>query len=213
MDPGFGLINGPRDFLNKARREANRLAVAESDPRADDDLGRLHDRLHDIVDFAINAAMALWHVTDWVANSDDPRAQAALNSIAASRTLKRPPKGRAPTPYDYLSDYVLDESTMALCQALANGPKHAVLRWQPALDPTMLFIGPAPGAHAGTAAVTIESHATVSGAVSAAGPGRLFAKLLIYDHRNPTKPVTGSALEVFQRALAYWESFFAKHGL
>jgi len=115
----FG-IEAPRDLLAKARREVGRLEQAENWHGTDD--------WEPIADAAINAALTLWHITDWIANSPDPACQSAIAQIKAKR-------GSAKTAaLAVLQEHVLDDSNIALCDALANGAKHFTIR-ERSLDP------------------------------------------------------------------------------
>lgn len=190
----FG-IETPRDLLAKARREVERLEQAENWHGTDD--------WEPIADAAINAALTLWHITDWIANSPDPACQSAIAQIKAKR-------GSAKTAsLAVLQEHVLDDSNIALCDALANGAKHFTIR-ERSLDPTRLFAKPdATTAYLGSSTVTIRADVTQSGSYSIAmpKPPRYFAKVII----NET--TSGRALDVFKAALSYWEKFFDDYRL
>ncbi|MFZ1908536.1 MAG: hypothetical protein WAU52_05585 [Burkholderiales bacterium] len=185
----FGLTT-PRDFLAKARREVERLAEAESQAYLAADVALLQDT-------AINAALSLWHVSDWIARSPE---QPYVDAIERIR-VERPSQKKA--PLEILREQIRDSSHMALCEALANGAKHLTLRQPPRLDPTRLQNTGGP--YTGTSAVDIAANVTLQPGVSTA-LSRYYAKLQINDTGMP-------ALEAFKAALAYWDSFFANYGL
>src|SRR5688572_33048330 len=62
-DLAFGLKT-PRDLLEKARREVGRLRQ-----RPIAIVAGLYNDEHETIDQAINAAISLWHIIDWLANS------------------------------------------------------------------------------------------------------------------------------------------------
>jgi len=185
----FGLTT-PRDFLAKAHREVERLAEIESRASSPADVALLQDT-------AINAALTLWHVADWVARWPDPAYVAAIERIR----VKRPSLKKA--RLEIVREHMLDSSHMALCEALANGAKHLTLHEPPRLDPTRLLTPGGP--YAGTSAVNLAADVTARPSVSGAVP-RYFAKLRINDSGMP-------ALKAFEGALADWDNFFTDYGL
>lgn len=185
----FGLKT-PRAFLAKARREVERLAEIEDRASSLADVALVQDT-------AINAALTLWHVADWVARWPDPAYVAAIERIRVERpSLKK-------ARLEIVREHIRDSSHMVLCEALANGAKHFELYERPSLDSTRLFTTSGP--FGGTAAVTVEADVTVRASVDAAIPF-YFAKLKINGEGL-------RALEVFKGALAYWDNFFTTYGL
>jgi hypothetical protein len=105
---GFGL-DSPRKLLDKAHWELEQLRSVIPQPTA--------DRNDQVVAYvALNTAWTIWHITDWIAASPDPRARALMASLGASslETLQHQLKTRYPI---FLN-----------CWELATGAKHAVLR-------------------------------------------------------------------------------------
>src|ERR1051325_2839834 len=123
-DYAFGLKT-PREFLEKARREVSRLESAMAE-------GAFASTV-DIQDLAINAALTLWHVADWIAKYGDDRYLAAIDRIQGERGWQRA------RPQDVIYEYVTFDSHMALCAALANGVKHFELYHPPRFDSTRIL--------------------------------------------------------------------------
>ncbi len=196
---GFGLTS-PRDLLEKARRDVERLRQVTNWPRSPE------QRLA-VQDSAFNAAITLWHVTDWIANSSEPEAVAALQTIRTTH----PPSKKGADSYDVLSAYVRMDAHMNLCHSLANGAKHFELTFTPALDRGPIFRSE-PGIQHGTSTVSsLITGVSVPPAVSPAGPEQppagYFAKILVDDRHSVP------AVDVFRAALDYWDGFFKTHGL
>lgn len=186
---GFTL---PREMLEKARREVGRLEAAE-------ERGAPVEELQDV---AINAALTLWHISDWIARSADQRC------VAAVERIKRERPSRKTSSIEIIRERILDDSHMALCEALANGAKHLTLHEPPRFDPARVLHGVATVRRwptNGTAAVALEADVTAQPSVPAALP-RYFAKLRIDGEGVP-------ALDAFKRALAYWDRFFETYKL
>lgn len=184
----FGLTT-PRDFLEKARREVRRL---EEGTERGDDVAYLQDT-------AINAALTLWHISDWIAHSAEQSCVAAIERIRRERAV---PKTKNALPI--LREHIGQDPYMAICGALANGAKHFTLHEQPSLVSSQIF-QPQLQVHAPAAPVDLAADVSVGAAVSAAGP-RHVAKLRI-------NGVSAPALDVFKAALAYWDKFYAGYGL
>jgi len=70
MKYAFGLKTAS-DWLGKARREVKRLEHAEMSLSSDE---------NDVRDAGINAAITLWHLTDWLAKSNEPAVDAMRQS-------------------------------------------------------------------------------------------------------------------------------------
>jgi hypothetical protein len=193
-DYAFGLKT-PRDLLQKAHREVERLTDATQRASTDDDIKELQD-------IAINAALTIWHVCDWIANSTDPRCKAAICRIKEERACLKQ------DALSILREHVLDDSNMALCDALANGAKHFAIKPR-ALDPSRVFTRPDDTGYSGTSTVKVRADVTAPPAVAVAIPyiGRYFAKIALDDDRS------GPALEVFTAALAFWDKFFETYNL
>jgi len=190
-DYAFGLKT-PRDFLDKARREIRRLESAMAE-------GSLASEL-DIQDLAINAALTLWHVADWIAKYPDDRHRAAIDQIKHERGWQKS------NPQDVIYDYVLIDSHMALCAALANGVKHFELYSAPRFDSTRI-LNPSSQVYAGAAPVDLETTMSAMPSVRAANPLQMmFPKLKINDVGLP-------AMVAFRAALDYWDRFFTKYHL
>jgi len=66
-------IRTARDLLDKGKREIEGL-VAESEGISGT------PKPATVADLAYNAACSLWHVTDWIVNSPDPKLQAIVVS-------------------------------------------------------------------------------------------------------------------------------------
>jgi hypothetical protein len=188
----FGLKT-PRDFLEKARRDVRRLEQATSSASSLEDV-------EDLQDLAINAAWSLWHVADWIARCPEQRYREAVERIRVERP------SRKTKPRAILHEHILDDSHMALCEALANGSKHFELHEPPKFDATRIFRYGHDGPYAGTSAVDVISGVTAGGTDSIAMPKYFFAKLRINGKGLP-------ALDVFNAALAYWDRFFEGYGL
>src|SRR5437667_4446657 len=129
----FGLAT-PRDLLDKAKRELGRLDLASMQPKS-------QQQFWDVQDSALNAAITLWHVTDWIAKSDAPQAGAAIDHAKKALATKET------DPYKILREFLRRDSHMALCNSLANGAKHFVVDYPPAFDATKLFVSPSPGVY------------------------------------------------------------------
>jgi hypothetical protein len=79
-DYAFGLKT-PVDFLEKARREVRRLKRGMAEASLASPV--------DIQDVAINAALTLWHVADWIAKYPDDRYRAAIERIRQESGSKK----------------------------------------------------------------------------------------------------------------------------
>jgi hypothetical protein len=186
----FGLTT-PRDLLEKARREVRRLEVATagaSSPKG----------VPDLQDTAFNAAVTLWHVSDWIANSTEQKYIDAIERIRLERPSQKTVR------LLILREHILDDPHMAICEALANGAKHLELHEPPSFVSSRIF-APQTNLHAAAAPVVLTANVTAGPAVGVA-PIRYFAKLKINDVGIP-------ALDVFKAALAYWDKFLADYGL
>ncbi len=183
----FGLST-PRDLLEKARREVWRLERATS-------LASSHE---DVQDTAFNAAVTLWHVSDWIARSTD---QACVDAI---ERIKRDRPSLKTSPLPILQEYILDDPHMALCEALANGAKHLVLHESPSLVSTQV-LQPELQSHVAAAPIALMTDLSAS-AIGEPPVVHHIAKVRIND-------VPIHAVKVFKKALAYWDRFFIDYGL
>lgn len=185
LDEVFGLTT-PRDFLAKAGREIERLRFFPLAIR-----GGIEPRL-EVADHAINAAVSLWHVTDWLARYNDPRSEALL---AHAKKVTGTPKSNR---YEVLSEFVQKDAAISLCRDVCNGSKHLEFSHpQPVVSGTVNI------------KMTEERPLPMAAVMSASGSaeGRWIAKIVLEDgSRVP-------ALEVYERALAYWQSLFAQFKL
>jgi hypothetical protein len=177
----FGLAT-PVELLEKARREVARISSPPFAIRAG------HDARYDALDAAINAAITLWHVTDWVAVSPQPQAAALLHSA------RKPGDNRG--SYAVLKEFVISDKDLALCHDLCNGSKHLELD-RPVTAPAHidLFTGN-----------TRELEALVS--VRSNSPARWVPKIV-----TPQDGARQVAADVYKRAIAFWEKLFRAHGL
>lgn len=192
----FGLIT-PRDFLEKARREIRRLervsAQASSTAQA-----------VELQDLAINAAWTIWHVSDWIARSPESKYADAIERIR----LERPSLKTA--PLQIVQEHILDNSHMALCEALANGAKHFVLRDSPSLNSSSLFTQGSASSRGSSATVTLDADVTVKSDIT------VYAGVAIapqYVAKLRINGVALPALDAFKGALAYWDKFFETYKL
>ena len=108
----FGLKT-PRDLLEKARREVGRLRQRPIAIMA----GSYNDE-HETIDQAINAAISLWHIIDWLANSS------LSGTPALVQHAKQISGTRKTNPYGVLRDFALQNVRSWICHDLANGSKH-----------------------------------------------------------------------------------------
>jgi hypothetical protein len=186
----FGLTT-PRDLLAKAHREVRRLEDATARAFSRDDIANLQDT-------AFNAAVSLWHVSDWIAHSTEQKCVDAIERIRRERpTLKT-------VRLQILREHILDDPHMVICEALANGAKHLVLYGPPSFVSSQV-LQPQLKDHAAAAPVALAADVSV-GAAFGVAQVRYVAKLRINDEGIP-------ALDVFKAALAYWDKFFADYGL
>lgn len=181
-DLAFGLTT-PRDFLEKARRDVRRLRQR---PLA---IMVGYNDQHETIDQAINAAVTLWHVTDWLANSPPPAAF-IQHAKQASGTAKT-------NTYGVLRDFALKNHDLAICHDLANGSKHLELDNPQATQSPGPIAPTSSGSSQGMAAVT-----------SAPPPYERFVAKVVMPNGDRV-PV----LEVYDRALAYWDNLFTTHNL
>lgn len=107
---GFAL-KSPRDFLGKAKREVHRLDSLSCD---------LLTSVEKISDAAINAALTLWHLNDWIARW--PEAQPVIERIRLKNNSAKN------APLNILQEYTTRNAHIELCRRLANGAKHFEFR-------------------------------------------------------------------------------------
>jgi len=104
-------LNGCRDLLEKLRYETGRLNTTERF----DVMGRGY--------IAFNCAVTAWHMTDWVWAELDPIQREKIQALAGTTCEL---EATNPKP---LQAYARRESpALKLCELLANGSKHYILR-------------------------------------------------------------------------------------
>ena len=200
--PTTFAIDTPSAMLAKLKRELNRVAEASF----------LHD---DLVDHGTNCAITAWHITDWVWRArfkDDPAAQDDL--LAAESELRKSKKGEGEgnAPPRWFKEYVTRECpALALCQDIANGFKHVIVKIPRGRD--------SPGAVATTASAktapakvfNLDQSTLGSAGLDGPGftPGGQMYELKIQDSRGERQ----NAIDVFNRAVAFWTGFLHTHHL
>ena len=195
----FGLKT-PRDFLNKARREIERLENSSS--------------REDVADAAINAAVTLWSLNEWIARSDRP---ACVDAIARIKAENQSGKN---APKKILHEHIAKDQNIRHCRDIANGAKHlelhddkeeigsttvssvtrSVVLNEDALESAFeKYIAK------GT---VVETDASAMPAIAMAPWPTTYTAKIILDDGTRLR-----AAEVFRSALKYWEQFFEKYGL
>ena len=131
-------------------------------------------------------ASTLWHMVDWLAHATDPRTKAALSSAGLN-------------DYKQIRDHVKASSDLTLCWELINSIKHFELTGYSRLVSQI-----------SGAVLSVPS----SRPPSVPAPTKASAKE--YQFVPKVKTDSGEnlpAVEVFRRALTFWQGFFHRHGL
>jgi hypothetical protein len=110
-------LRGCRDLLEKLRSEISSLVTIER---------------HDVMTRAyivFNCAVTTWHMTDWVWAELDAEQWKRIQACAGTSFI---PQKTDPRP---LQEFARHESdALGLCELVANGSKHCVLRKPPSLN-------------------------------------------------------------------------------
>src|ERR1039458_187611 len=99
----FGyVIKTPYDLLQKAERELSRF----------NDQDFFEGDGNELADHALNCAISLWHMVDWLWRSDNPRFKTALTALGVNS-------------FEELHSYVRKQCfALDVCFELATGAKH-----------------------------------------------------------------------------------------
>lgn len=192
----FGL-RGPHELLDKARREVEALKKASATPLAEDEVQRLADH-------AMNAALTIWHMTDWLASSQDARIRNALaKSALATQTA--------------ITVEATKRTSLKLCWLIAHGSTHLTLAPDRA-------VAQAEGvANARVSATTVYVGLGPNGELILPGARRRprapapkadLSDIELLSRYRVTIPADGRdyrAVEVFEDAIRFWVEFLRDH--
>jgi hypothetical protein len=206
-------ISTPRQLLAKSKREIERLERETSGMRGAADYTA-------IADLTLDAACTLWHVTDWIANSRDPK----LLAIVASKGCTTPE--RAERVQAFQRQLRTESHDLRICWALALRFKHFELeddsKAREVFDDQDVTVSGLPGyGHVDVSLRQVETikmpvFSGVTAPVSMSVVGQVSVSNLTTSTVHPKVTYRKQRLrlvDVYRRSYAFLDALLKKHGL